>query len=102
MYSVTKKFHICGQYTFVVTWMDKILSTDDGFGLNIGLQANELYFLLSRYRRLKRFSYDVCQSCFFSGRTAKRHKLHYPMVEYCTHVSIEPVFVCFNSCFLIS
>ncbi|OXB56084.1 UNVERIFIED_CONTAM: hypothetical protein H355_004001, partial [Colinus virginianus] len=35
------------------------------------------------YRSLKHFNYDVCQSCFFSGRTAKGHKLHYPMVEYC-------------------
>uniref|UniRef100_A0A8C2R545 Utrophin n=1 Tax=Capra hircus TaxID=9925 RepID=A0A8C2R545_CAPHI len=33
-----------------------------------------------RYRSLKHFNYD---SCFFSGRTAKGHKLHYPMVEYC-------------------
>ncbi|XP_018118490.1 utrophin isoform X1 [Xenopus laevis] len=37
-----------------------------------------------RYRSLKHFNYDVCQSCFFSGRTAKGHKLHHPMVEYCT------------------
>ncbi|XP_076156268.1 utrophin-like [Alosa pseudoharengus] len=37
-----------------------------------------------RYRSLKHFNYDVCQNCFFSGRTAKGHKLTYPMVEYCT------------------
>ncbi|XP_041106254.1 dystrophin-like isoform X4 [Polyodon spathula] len=37
-----------------------------------------------RYRSLKHFNYDVCQSCFFSGRTAKGHKLNNPMVEYCT------------------
>ncbi|KAL2098881.1 hypothetical protein ACEWY4_005361 [Coilia grayii] len=37
-----------------------------------------------RYRSLKHFNYDVCQSCFFLGRTAKGHKLTYPMVEYCT------------------
>ncbi|XP_078260821.1 utrophin-like isoform X4 [Rhinoraja longicauda] len=37
-----------------------------------------------RYRSLKHFNYDICQSCFFSGRTAKGHKLYYPMVEYCT------------------
>ncbi|KAM9005037.1 utrophin isoform X2 [Sarcophilus harrisii] len=36
-----------------------------------------------RYRSLKHFNYDLCQSCFFSGRTTKGHKLHYPMVEYC-------------------
>ncbi|XP_015461989.3 utrophin isoform X1 [Astyanax mexicanus] len=37
-----------------------------------------------RYRSLKHFNYDVCQRCFFSGRTSKGHKLNYPMVEYCT------------------
>ncbi|XP_038612990.1 dystrophin isoform X1 [Tachyglossus aculeatus] len=37
-----------------------------------------------RYRSLKHFNYDICQSCFFSGRVAKGHKVHYPMVEYCT------------------
>uniref|UniRef100_A0A3B4BMR3 Uncharacterized protein n=1 Tax=Pygocentrus nattereri TaxID=42514 RepID=A0A3B4BMR3_PYGNA len=37
-----------------------------------------------RYRSLKHFNYDVCQRCFFSGRTTKGHKLNYPMVEYCT------------------
>ncbi|XP_036398061.1 utrophin-like [Megalops cyprinoides] len=37
-----------------------------------------------RYRSLKHFNYDICQSCFFSGRTAKGYKLSSPMVEYCT------------------
>ncbi|KAG9336204.1 hypothetical protein JZ751_002551 [Albula glossodonta] len=37
-----------------------------------------------RYRSLKHFNYDVCQACFFSGRTAKGYKLSSPMVEYCT------------------
>uniref|UniRef100_A0A3B3HJ72 Dystrophin n=1 Tax=Oryzias latipes TaxID=8090 RepID=A0A3B3HJ72_ORYLA len=37
-----------------------------------------------RYRSLKHFNYDICQSCFFSGRVAKGHKMQYPMVEYCT------------------
>lgn len=46
------------------------------------------FLLLYRYRSLKHFNYDVCQSCFFSGRTAKGHKLNYPMVEYCTPVSL--------------
>lgn len=47
------------------------------------------FFFLSsyRYRSLKHFNYDICQSCFFSGRVAKGHKMHYPMVEYCTPVS---------------
>lgn len=39
-----------------------------------------------RYRSLKHFNYDICQSCFFSGRVAKGHKMQYPMVEYCTPV----------------
>lgn len=59
------------------------------------MSANSLTFVLTlfcvcvymfRYRSLKHFNYDVCQSCFFSGRTAKGHKLNYPMVEYCTPV----------------
>ncbi|KAM6893218.1 dystrophin isoform 3-T3 [Lycodopsis pacificus] len=37
-----------------------------------------------RYRSLKHFNYDICQSCFFCGRVAKGHKMQYPMVEYCT------------------
>ncbi|XP_064190641.1 utrophin-like isoform X2 [Anguilla rostrata] len=37
-----------------------------------------------RYRSLKHFNYNVCQACFFSGRTAKGYKLSTPMVEYCT------------------
>ncbi|KAF5909651.1 utrophin isoform X1, partial [Clarias magur] len=37
-----------------------------------------------RYRSLKHFNYDVCQRCFFTGRTTRSHKLTYPMVEYCT------------------
>ncbi|XP_066505235.1 utrophin-like [Hoplias malabaricus] len=37
-----------------------------------------------RYRSLKHFNYDVCQRCFFSGKTTKGHKLNYPLVEYCT------------------
>lgn len=41
---------------------------------------------LHRYRSLKHFNYDICQSCFFSGRVAKGHKMQYPMVEYCTPV----------------
>ncbi len=41
---------------------------------------------LYRYRSLKHFNYDICQSCFFSGRVAKGHKMQYPMVEYCTPV----------------
>ncbi|KAG1690744.1 Dystrophin [Nymphon striatum] len=37
-----------------------------------------------RYRCLKCFNFDLCQSCFFSGRTAKNHKYIHPMQEYCT------------------
>ncbi|GFN77848.1 dystrophin, partial [Plakobranchus ocellatus] len=37
-----------------------------------------------RYRCLKCFNFDVCQNCFFTGRTAKSHKLAHPMQEYCT------------------
>uniref|UniRef100_A0A8C1YKT7 ZZ-type domain-containing protein n=1 Tax=Cyprinus carpio TaxID=7962 RepID=A0A8C1YKT7_CYPCA len=37
-----------------------------------------------RYRSLKHFNYNVCQTCFFSGRISKDYHLSYPMVEYCT------------------
>ncbi|KAK6013235.1 zinc finger, ZZ type [Ostertagia ostertagi] len=35
-----------------------------------------------RYRCLRCFNLDLCQNCFFSQRTAKKHKLKHPMQEY--------------------
>ncbi|XP_059621292.1 dystrophin, isoforms A/C/F/G/H isoform X2 [Phlebotomus argentipes] len=37
-----------------------------------------------RYRCLKCFNFDMCQKCFFLGKSAKNHKLSHPMQEYCT------------------
>ncbi|XP_046644687.1 utrophin-like isoform X8 [Daphnia pulicaria] len=37
-----------------------------------------------RYRCLKCLSFDMCQTCFFTGRVSKHHKLTHPMQEYCT------------------
>ncbi|CAD6184635.1 unnamed protein product [Caenorhabditis auriculariae] len=37
-----------------------------------------------RYRCLSCFNLDMCQNCFFSQRTAKKHKLKHPMQEYST------------------
>ncbi|XP_029463240.1 dystrophin-related protein 2 [Rhinatrema bivittatum] len=37
-----------------------------------------------RYRSLKQFNVDICQSCFLTGRTSKGNKLHYPIMEYYT------------------
>ena len=37
-----------------------------------------------RYRSLRHFRYNICQSCFFSGRVATRNKFCYPFGEYCT------------------
>ncbi|CAL8105397.1 unnamed protein product [Calicophoron daubneyi] len=38
-----------------------------------------------RYRCLRCFNLDLCQQCFFSGRTARNHKLSHPMQEYCSN-----------------
>ncbi|KAK8748100.1 hypothetical protein OTU49_016316 [Cherax quadricarinatus] len=37
-----------------------------------------------RYRCLKCLSFDMCQRCFFDGRSGKSHKITHPMHEYCT------------------
>ncbi len=39
-----------------------------------------------RYRSLKQFNVDICQTCFLTGRTTKGKKLHYPIMEYYTPV----------------
>lgn len=58
----------------------------------LGLQ-NDVFFLtfsvpasLSRYRSLKQFNVDICQTCFLTGRASKGNKLHYPIMEYYTPV----------------
>uniref|UniRef100_A0AAY5K7T8 Dystrophin related protein 2 n=1 Tax=Esox lucius TaxID=8010 RepID=A0AAY5K7T8_ESOLU len=40
-----------------------------------------------RYRSLKQFNVDICQSCFLTGRTTKGKKLHYPIMEYYTETT---------------
>ncbi|XP_075429178.1 LOW QUALITY PROTEIN: dystrophin-related protein 2 [Ascaphus truei] len=37
-----------------------------------------------RYRSLKQFGVDICQSCFLTGQASKGNKLHYPIMEYYT------------------
>ncbi|NXV72784.1 DRP2 protein, partial [Atlantisia rogersi] len=37
-----------------------------------------------RYRSLKHFNVDICQTCFLTGRASKGNKLHYPIMEYYT------------------
>ncbi len=36
-----------------------------------------------RYQCLRCISCDLCQDCFFRGRTGRRHRLDHPMQEYC-------------------
>ncbi|CAH8678126.1 unnamed protein product [Schistosoma rodhaini] len=38
-----------------------------------------------RYRCLRCLNFDMCQQCFFAGRTSRNHKLTHPMQEYCSH-----------------
>ncbi|KFR10740.1 Dystrophin-related protein 2, partial [Opisthocomus hoazin] len=42
-----------------------------------------------RYRSLKQFNVDICQTCFLTGRASKGNKLHYPIMEYYTPVPIN-------------
>lgn len=39
-----------------------------------------------RYRSLKQFNVDICQTCFLTGKASKGNKLHYPIMEYYTPV----------------
>ncbi|KAL4236211.1 hypothetical protein ACF0H5_004598 [Mactra antiquata] len=38
-----------------------------------------------RYKCLKCFSYNLCQECFFTGKTSKRHSVKHPTHEYCNN-----------------
>ncbi|XP_033736726.1 dystrophin-like [Pecten maximus] len=40
-----------------------------------------------RYKCLLCFNFDMCQNCFFMGRTKKNHKLKHPIQEYCIKTS---------------
>uniref|UniRef100_A0A4W4GGK1 Dystrophin related protein 2 n=1 Tax=Electrophorus electricus TaxID=8005 RepID=A0A4W4GGK1_ELEEL len=42
-----------------------------------------------RYRSLKQFNVDICQTCFLTGRTTKGKKLHYPIMEYYTRYRLS-------------
>jgi len=39
-----------------------------------------------RYRCLRCFNYDLCQTCFFTGDHAKKHDGSHPIEEYCKQV----------------
>ncbi|XP_053393774.1 dystrophin-like [Mercenaria mercenaria] len=38
-----------------------------------------------RYKCLKCFNFNICQNCFFTGKTSKRHTVKHPTQEYCTN-----------------
>lgn len=40
-----------------------------------------------RYRCLRCFNFDVCQTCFLTGRFGTKHKIGHPMQEYCSETS---------------
>ncbi len=40
-----------------------------------------------RYRCLRCFNFDICQTCFLSGRYTIKHNVDHPMQEYCTEPS---------------
>ncbi len=39
-----------------------------------------------RYRSLRHFNCDICQTCFFSGKQTKLFKMDHPLQEYYTEV----------------
>ena len=42
-----------------------------------------------RYRSLRYFNCDICQTCFFSGKQTKLFKIDHPLQEYYTEVSVN-------------
>eukprot|EP00062_Callorhinchus_milii_P006400 gi/632947329/ref/XP_007888994.1/ PREDICTED: dystrotelin [Callorhinchus milii] len=42
-----------------------------------------------RYQCLKCLNYDLCQVCFFTDQTNKRHKSSHPVMEHCTQTSMK-------------
>ncbi|KAJ9577656.1 hypothetical protein L9F63_005736, partial [Diploptera punctata] len=40
-----------------------------------------------RFRCLECLRYNLCQMCFFTGKSNKRHKLQHPVQEYCYETS---------------
>ncbi|XP_067004403.2 dystrophin [Anabrus simplex] len=48
-----------------------------------------------RYRCLRCLKYNQCQTCFFTGKLSKRHKLKHPMQEYCCETTSKEATVAF-------
>jgi dystrophin len=42
-----------------------------------------------RYRSLRHFNCDICQTCFFSGKQTKLFKMDHPLQEYYSEVNIH-------------
>lgn len=40
-----------------------------------------------RYRCMRCVNVHVCQSCFLTDKHTRKHKLHHPVLEFCTQVS---------------
>lgn len=40
-----------------------------------------------RYRCMRCVNVHVCQSCFLTEKHTRKHKLHHPVLEFCTQVS---------------
>ena len=70
-------------------------SSNAGVNLDVWGRGRSLEYIVSsfpppllspRYRSLKQFNVDICQTCFLTGRASKGNKLHYPIMEYYTPV----------------
>lgn len=42
-----------------------------------------------RFRCVKCVNVHLCQTCFFTNRSSRKHKLHHPMIEFCSQPTFK-------------
>ena len=67
-----------------ISVMHRIISAENVIHPAICAICKECPITGLRYKSLRQFRYNICQSCFLSGRVALRKTIGFPFVEYCT------------------